>query len=123
MPHSSEEPTLKDTRSTLVKYCRNKHHQPNNMKTILLALAGALLQTHLLLAATPSIFVPPLDNPRDRLFDEGWLFHRGDAEGAEAPRFADAGWRKVSLPHDWSEEPLPADTAAAGFEPMAGEWR
>ncbi len=95
----------------------------NHIQTILLAAVGILLQTNLLFAASPTVFVPPLDNARDRLFDEGWLFHRGDAEGAEAADFADVDWRKVSLPHDWSVEPLPVDTNGASFQPVAGEWR
>ncbi|MFN3649376.1 MAG: glycoside hydrolase family 2 TIM barrel-domain containing protein [Armatimonadota bacterium] len=47
------------------------------------------------------------DDARERLFDEGWRFHRGDAPGAEAAGFPDAEWRTVSLPHDWSIEDLP----------------
>ncbi|HTJ10580.1 MAG TPA: glycoside hydrolase family 2 TIM barrel-domain containing protein [Dinghuibacter sp.] len=41
------------------------------------------------------------------LFDEGWKFHRGDVAGGERPDLADAGWRSVDLPHDWSIEDLP----------------
>lgn len=37
-------------------------------------------------------------------FDSNWLFFRGDAPGAERPDFADAGWRKLDVPHDWSIE-------------------
>src|SRR5687767_14281862 len=46
-------------------------------------------------------------DPRDRLLDEGWRFHRGDAPGAEKATFDDSGWRSVWLPHDWSIEDLP----------------
>jgi beta-galactosidase len=48
---------------------------------------------------------------RDRPFDSGWRFHRGDAAGAEAPVFDDASWRSLDLPHDWSIEdaPVPED--------------
>jgi beta-galactosidase len=42
------------------------------------------------------------------LFDFDWRFHRGGAQGAEAPDFDDAKWRKLDLPHDWSVEDLPA---------------
>jgi beta-galactosidase len=38
------------------------------------------------------------------LMDYGWKFTRGDAAGAEEPRFDDTGWRPVDLPHDWSIE-------------------
>lgn len=37
-------------------------------------------------------------------FDPGWLFFQGDAPGAENPAFADATWRAVNVPHDWSIE-------------------
>jgi beta-galactosidase len=53
---------------------------------------------------------------RTSRFDDGWLFQRGDAPGAEQPAFDDAHWRKLDLPHDWSLEDLPAAelTAAGG---------
>ncbi|MBD3186333.1 DUF4982 domain-containing protein, partial [Candidatus Bathyarchaeota archaeon] len=35
---------------------------------------------------------------------EGWMFHRGDVEGGEAPGFNDEKWQEVSVPHDWSIE-------------------
>jgi len=37
-------------------------------------------------------------------FDLGWKFFQGDAAGAQMPNFADASWRDVDLPHDWSIE-------------------
>ena len=37
-------------------------------------------------------------------FDFGWKFFKGDAPGAQAPAFADASWRSLDLPHDWSVE-------------------
>jgi beta-galactosidase len=40
--------------------------------------------------------------------NEGWLFHRGDCAGAEAPAFDARAWRRLDLPHDWSIE-LPGD--------------
>ncbi len=43
--------------------------------------------------------------PRTReSFDFGWKFLKGDAPGAQQPGFADASWRAVDLPHDWSIE-------------------
>jgi len=86
------------------------------------AILAVLLQGNLASADLKHIFVPPLDNNRDRLFDEGWLFHRGDAEGAETSDFADADWRKVSLPHDWGVEPMPVDVSGPSFQAVAGEW-
>ncbi len=69
-------------------------------------------------------FVPPMDTPRDRLFNEGWFFHRGDVEGAQEVNFNDSGWRKVDVPHDWSIEPIPADEEELPVvKPISGEWR
>lgn len=55
-------------------------------------------------------------SPRIRdSFDFGWKFFKGDAPGAEQPGFADAGWRTLDLPHDWSiEGPFTQDAAASG---------
>ena len=36
--------------------------------------------------------------------DSGWLFNYGDATGASAATYADAAWRMVNVPHDWSVE-------------------
>jgi len=53
----------------------------------------------------------PVSRVRDS-FDFGWKFLRGDAAGAQAVKFADASWRDVDLPHDWSIEG-PFDQAAS----------
>lgn len=37
-------------------------------------------------------------------FDPGWRFLQADVPGAESPGFNDAGWRALSVPHDWSIE-------------------
>ena len=37
-------------------------------------------------------------------FDTGWKFNLGDAAGAAQAVFNDAGWRALTLPHDWSIE-------------------
>lgn len=37
-----------------------------------------------------------------RSLSQAWLFHAGESQGAESPRFDDRGWRKVAIPHDWS---------------------
>lgn len=44
---------------------------------------------------------------RKVLFDNDWLFYRGNAENANQPKYDDSSWRKVDLPHDWSIEYLP----------------
>jgi beta-galactosidase len=53
--------------------------------------------------------------PRRDAFDFGWKFTRGDAPGAQQPSFADASWRSLDLPHDWSiEGPFAQDELSAG---------
>lgn len=44
------------------------------------------------------------DAAKPQAFNDGWRFHKGAAEGAEAAAFDDAGWRSVTLPHDWAIE-------------------
>ena len=36
--------------------------------------------------------------------DSDWLFHQGDATGAEAVTYNDTDWRRLNVPHDWSIE-------------------
>ncbi len=48
---------------------------------------------------------------RNNLFDAGWRFHLGGAQGAEDPEFDDSQWRKIDLPHDWSIEDLSGTTS------------
>jgi beta-galactosidase len=57
--------------------------------------------------APPQTAAAPAISRQTRLFDAGWKFHRGGAQGAEQPGFDDAAWRDVDLPHDWSIEDLP----------------
>jgi beta-galactosidase len=58
--------------------------------------------------------------------DSGWKFLLGDPGGAEAPSFADAAWRTVDLPHDWSIESRPdkdsPSGAGGGFFPGGVGW-
>jgi beta-galactosidase len=49
--------------------------------------------------------------PRILSFDEGWRFLKDNPSGAETPAFDDSNWRQVDLPHDWSIEDLPGQTA------------
>jgi beta-galactosidase len=51
------------------------------------------------------------------LFDDGWRFLRGGAQGAEAADFDDSAWRRLDLPHDWSIEDLPGKVTP--FDPTA----
>jgi len=54
-----------------------------------------------------TIYTQAQDSSRAQLFDAGWRFHRGGAQGADEPDFDDAEWRAIDLPHDWSIEDLP----------------
>jgi beta-galactosidase len=54
-------------------------------------------------------------------FDASWLYHNGDATGADTKAFADSGWRSLSVPHDWAIEgtnppanPFSASAATTG---------
>ena len=54
-------------------------------------------------------------------FDAGWLFHYGDASGADAVSHPDGGWRRLSVPHDWSiEGPNPPANPFAQSAPSTG---
>ena len=58
-------------------------------------------------------------------FDFGWKFFKGDAPGAQQPGFADASWRDVDLPHDWSTEgPFAEESGEArgSYFPMGVGW-
>jgi beta-galactosidase len=56
-------------------------------------------------------------------FDLGWKFNKGDAAGAQEPAFADANWRSLDVPHDWSiEGPFSADETAQGSLPTGIGW-
>ncbi len=37
-------------------------------------------------------------------FDMGWLYHNGDATGADTTAFADSAWTQLNVPHDWAIE-------------------
>jgi beta-galactosidase len=61
-----------------------------------------------------------------RPFDSGWRFARGDVAGAEQAAFADTGWSRVDLPHDWAiagpfDVHAPA-TGSGGFLPSGVAW-
>jgi hypothetical protein len=76
------------------------------------AIAAALLTSTLVCAA---------QGPRARLnVDFDWRFHFGDAPGAAAPEFADASWRVLDLPHDFSAEGEFSPTNASGTAYLPG---
>lgn len=59
-------------------------------------------------------------------FDFDWKFFQGDAPGAQEPRFNDAPWRALDLPHDWSVEgPFTQDapsSGSGGYAPTGVGW-
>ncbi|MBU6393070.1 MAG: DUF4982 domain-containing protein [Sphingomonadales bacterium] len=66
-------------------------------------------------AVFPALAVPPLADQSEKLeadlraqpFDKAWLFRKGDDEAFAKSELADADWRALDLPHDWSIEDLP----------------
>jgi len=59
-------------------------------------------------------------------FDFSWEFFRGDAPGAQQPKFSDGAWRSLDLPHDWSiEGPFSENepsSGAGGYAPTGVGW-
>lgn len=59
-------------------------------------------------------------------WDQDWRFHLGEVSGAEAPVSADADWRALDLPQDWSIEgstdPNAATKGDGGFFPTGVGW-
>jgi len=58
--------------------------------------------------------------------DSDWRFLKADAPGAEQAQFADAAWRALNVPHDWSiegpfDEKNPTG-GAGGFLPAGIGW-
>lgn len=55
--------------------------------------------------APAAVRAAPAASPRQVIpFDTGWRFHLGDEPAAKEPRFDDASWRTLDVPHDWSIE-------------------
>ena len=76
------------------------------------SLAATMASTGVAFAQTPSAGGVRPARVRDN-FDFGWRFLKGDMQGAQQPEFADATWRPLDLPHDWSIEG-PFDQNAPG---------
>jgi beta-galactosidase len=64
--------------------------------------------------AAPSVTKAMLG--RAQSLNLGWRFWRGDGVGFERPEFDDSAWRAVDVPHDWSIEDLPDQSAAEKAE-------
>lgn len=82
------------------------------MKTKLVILAGILIVLQSSLSA------------QMHLFNDHWIFHKGDVQGIEQAMSDTAGWRSVTLPHDWSiEGPFSQQWASAtAFLPGGIGW-
>lgn len=65
-------------------------------------ITGLLLITTLTLSG----FIKANDIQRKTSFNSNWRFQKGCIANAEEPAFDDSKWRILSLPHDWSVEPL-----------------
>jgi beta-galactosidase len=83
----------------------------------------------ILIVSLGSIPLYPAQTQTSRLelnADADWRFVLGDPSGAEAPQFADASWRTVNLPHDWSIESAPGKDnptgSGGGFFPAGTGW-
>lgn len=102
----------------------NPTAHPSSLRAAALARGFAFvcaLAFTLAFAAPEAVAAAPA---RERLFNDAWRFHLGDAAGAEKPDFADAAWRALDLPHDWSiEGEFSEDHASAtGYLPGGTGW-
>jgi beta-galactosidase len=73
-----------------------------------------------------SFTVPVRGVERNQNFDFGWLFFKGEAQGAQKTDFDDASWRKLDVPHDWSIEDLPTisdQMPKSQLNPVKGTWK
>jgi beta-galactosidase len=86
------------------------------------AIEAVLLSLFVIGAVAPRIDSATALRMRDR-FDNNWRFYRGDEPQAWQPGFNDSSWRHVDLPHDWSIEDLPGDSATLPAVPVVpGSW-
>jgi len=74
---------------------------------------------NLLITSAYSVIPAPVtdifNGGRGSDFNGNWKFQQGDVTGGYATGFDDSGWRKLSLPHDWSiEQPFNQNSAAGG---------
>jgi beta-galactosidase len=83
------------------------------MQSMLGAAVGAMVPTGAYSEQTSdNMQIPwpkelPANREHSQPFNDGWRFHRGDVEGAEAAGLDDSGWRLLDVPHDWSIEDIP----------------
>jgi beta-galactosidase len=70
---------------------------------------SAILKSALALIAILAMWPAPA-LAEVRSLSQDWLFRPGDSQGAENPAFDDRGWRKVTVPHDFSIMDKPDDS-------------
>ena len=100
---------------------------PRSSPSNLTKMPRTLLPFLLLIALPCSALLAQSTPPRERAsFDDDWKFNLGDTPGAQASDFDDAGWRPVTLPHDWSIEghidPKAPTGGPGGFYPTGIGW-
>jgi beta-galactosidase len=102
----------------------NEQH-PCTRRRWLSRAAGGVAWASAMKTLTPA-FAQSSANPSPRVresFDFGWKFQKGDWPGAQEPEFADAAWRSLDLPHDWSiEGPFSEKEPAQGSLPTGIGW-
>jgi beta-galactosidase len=85
---------------------------------------SAVVLVSVVLAAAP-VSAAPVGRVRQN-FDSRWRFTLGDPPGAQTPGFADAKWRLLDVPHDWSIEGAFDEKnmtgGAGGFLPAGIGW-
>ncbi len=65
-----------------------------------------------MLAFTDGLYAQ--QNKGSLLFDDGWLFHKGEITSGEKGGAPGTQWRNIQIPHDWSiEEPFSDEWASA----------
>ena len=69
-------------------------------------------------AFSQSKSTPVQPDKRTIAFDSNWYFQKDSIINAEAVAFDDSKWRKIDLPHDWSIEDLPDQTAGKIIGPF-----
>ncbi|HVS71388.1 MAG TPA: glycoside hydrolase family 2 TIM barrel-domain containing protein [Phycisphaerae bacterium] len=94
------------------------------MRRAIPALAASAILSSVFLAACSQVASTsrPMNGPivsagdaHRTLWDEGWLFAKGDAPAAQDAAFDDHAWQPVELPHDWSIDG-PYDAKWSGSE-------
>jgi hypothetical protein len=91
---SGEAPQIRNHENSSQFVTKRDSLAQNVRGAVLASVAPYLSRTQMLLAQDSSA-------PRARdSFDLGWEFLDGDAPGAQSPKFSDADWCDVDLPHD-----------------------